>query len=261
MSEQTPYKWDNVSVRVDRWKRLQALCEELEPHQHYDGQNECQVCDEPLTDALVRHLETLAAQRTALLAAAESAPGREAKRSSLGEDEMPSEQPAPAADLIVKSNSAAQQESGGVQSSATTDGLGERTAKPAAATDPVCDCRRVINCPAKHAPKDEIKYHAIIKYDGETRIQTGTFECPTSESAPPKELPIAIGSDGKTRPSMAAEVHSVKITSPADLIPGLERAAEICDERSEGADGEGWSYEARQCARAIRAEIEKEKVK
>ena len=62
----TDYKWENVSVRVDRWKRLQALCEELEPHQHYDGQNECQVCDEPLTDTLVRHLDTLAAQRTAL---------------------------------------------------------------------------------------------------------------------------------------------------------------------------------------------------
>jgi len=67
MSEPTPsYKWENVSVRVDRWKRLQALCEELEPHQHYDGQNECQVCDEPLTGTLIRHLETLAAQRTAL---------------------------------------------------------------------------------------------------------------------------------------------------------------------------------------------------
>jgi len=67
MSEPTPsYKWENVSVRVDRWRRLQALCEEIEPHQHYDGQNECQVCDEPLTDTLVRHLETLSAQRTAL---------------------------------------------------------------------------------------------------------------------------------------------------------------------------------------------------
>jgi len=71
MSEPTPYKWENVSVRVDRWKRLQALCEELEPHQHYDGQNECQVCDEPLTGTLIRHLETLAAQRTALLALSE----------------------------------------------------------------------------------------------------------------------------------------------------------------------------------------------
>jgi len=64
MSEPTPsYKWENVSVRVDRWKRLQALCEELEPHQHYDGQNECQVCDELLTDMLVRHCEKLAAMQ------------------------------------------------------------------------------------------------------------------------------------------------------------------------------------------------------
>ena len=56
-------EWDTVSVRVDKWKRLQALCEELEPHEHHDGMNECQVCDEPLTDTLIRHCEGLLAIR------------------------------------------------------------------------------------------------------------------------------------------------------------------------------------------------------
>ena len=58
-------KWDNVSIRVDKWKRLQALCEELEPHEHYDGMNECSICDEPLTDVLIRHCESLLALRKA----------------------------------------------------------------------------------------------------------------------------------------------------------------------------------------------------
>jgi len=57
----TPIKWDSVSVRVDKWKRLQTLCEELEPHEHYEGMNECHICDEPLTDVLIRHLESIAA--------------------------------------------------------------------------------------------------------------------------------------------------------------------------------------------------------
>ena len=52
-------KWDKVSVRVDHWKRLQALCEQLEPHVHVDGMNECTICDEPLTDVLIRHMKGL----------------------------------------------------------------------------------------------------------------------------------------------------------------------------------------------------------
>ena len=49
------YRWFDVSVREDRWQRLRELS--VREHEHYDGMNECPICDQSLVDAAIERIE------------------------------------------------------------------------------------------------------------------------------------------------------------------------------------------------------------
>ena len=46
-----------ITVNRKKWDRVRELCQK--PHDHYEGMNECQICDEPLIDVIGRKLEKL----------------------------------------------------------------------------------------------------------------------------------------------------------------------------------------------------------
>lgn len=46
-----------VTVNADQWDALRKACEI--PHDHYDGQNECSICDEPLVIAATNTIAAL----------------------------------------------------------------------------------------------------------------------------------------------------------------------------------------------------------
>ena len=49
-----------IHVNKERWDELRALIDDIEgPHEHYDGMNECNICDEPVIDAAIRLLHQL----------------------------------------------------------------------------------------------------------------------------------------------------------------------------------------------------------
>lgn len=47
-------------VGTNQWQRLRKLL--VTPHEHYDGQNECPICDEPLVSASADEIEKLRAK-------------------------------------------------------------------------------------------------------------------------------------------------------------------------------------------------------
>jgi hypothetical protein len=54
----------NIPFHDERLKRIKALLEDLHPHQHTDGMNECAICDQELDEAILIELEKLIADRT-----------------------------------------------------------------------------------------------------------------------------------------------------------------------------------------------------
>lgn len=49
--------YTEISIRNDRLERLRELADE--PHLHYEGMNECSICDKSLAEALIDKIEYL----------------------------------------------------------------------------------------------------------------------------------------------------------------------------------------------------------
>ena len=48
--------WVDVPFQEEVLKAIRAELERVEPHEHYEGMNECSVCDENIGDAILRCL-------------------------------------------------------------------------------------------------------------------------------------------------------------------------------------------------------------
>lgn len=47
----------DIQVKEEHWEELRELCEE--PHLHYEGMNECPICDKPLIEAAIDKIKRL----------------------------------------------------------------------------------------------------------------------------------------------------------------------------------------------------------